>query len=240
MITYIHNCTKFVLLSTSNRVLTWTFYLLCLGLHTDVCLSERCDTVLYLCFKCCIYRHCQLLSSCSVCDRLMQMCMERWWNYADRRAAKYSEKNPPQRHFVNHKSHVSRPGTQSEPTRPSSYGLSVFHTGCKHDVCCFLHVNYLQISCNLSWDANSVPYTSPSYKVVVRKRRGRVVPVSCSVGAGFGSLLAVLKVLRGFLRPSLQVSGIWLGVSLPLHVTYFMSRLSLTSPMFWALDSVVK
>jgi len=29
------------------------------------------------------------------------MWMEHWWNYADRGAAKYSEKNLPERHFVN-------------------------------------------------------------------------------------------------------------------------------------------
>jgi hypothetical protein len=29
------------------------------------------------------------------------MWMEHWWIYADRGAAKYSEKNLPERHFVN-------------------------------------------------------------------------------------------------------------------------------------------
>jgi len=38
------------------------------------------------------------------------MCVEHWWNYAERGAAKYSEKkNLPQLRMLNHKSHVGRP-----------------------------------------------------------------------------------------------------------------------------------
>jgi hypothetical protein len=42
-------------------------------------------------------------------------CGENWWNEDWQRKPKYSEKILPQRHFVHHISHVTRPGFEPEP-----------------------------------------------------------------------------------------------------------------------------
>jgi hypothetical protein len=94
-----------------------------------------------------------------------KMCIEHWWNYTDRGAAKYAEKYLLQRHFVNHKFHVCPAWywirAYAVKDRPSNYGLSVFRTHWRHDMYCLFYVNYLQIIYLLSLDTNSVPCISP-------------------------------------------------------------------------------
>ena len=146
MITYIHNCTKFMLLCTSNRVYTWTFYLLCLSLHTEVCLSERCDTVLYFCLS-------TIFNDTVSCYDHVASVKDEWkcaWSIGGIML------NEERRSTQKKKTCRSSACWTINPTLAGLYstwsyavkGLSVFLTYCRHDMCCFFRVHYKRVLIN--------------------------------------------------------------------------------------------